>query len=64
MEAEGAEDRLMAFRRLVAIAGNTLPIRDLADALLLTWSEKRRREWILEYWNAAPSPAPAKDAHP
>ena len=72
MEADGPEDRLAAFRRLVAIAGNTLPVRDLAAALL-DWSDARRTRWVLEYWNAAPpaaapaAPPPAalaKDAHP
>ncbi len=64
MEADGADERLVALRRLVAIAGAVLPARDLAAALL-DWTDARRTRWILEYWNAAPSPAAAaKDAHP
>ena len=67
MEADGADERLVAFRRLVAIAGAVLPARDLAAALL-DWTDVRRTRWVLEYWNAVPpsaSPAtPAKDAHP
>ena len=69
MEAEG-EDRLAAFRRLVAIAGGTLPVQDLAAALL-DWSESRRIRWVFDYWNpvapaattASPNPT-TKDATP
>lgn len=64
METVDWDDRLAAFRRLVALAGGTLPVRDLAGALLF-WTDMRRQRWVLDYWNAIPpqSPAaPAKDA--
>ena len=51
MEADGADERLTAFRRLVALAGGALPVADLAGALLV-WSENRRRRWIYDYWDA------------
>jgi len=54
MEADGVEERLTAFRRLVAIAGGTLPVRDLA-ASLLDWSDGRRVRWVYEYWNVNPA---------
>lgn len=70
MEADGPDERLLAFRRMAAIAGGALPVRDLAAALL-DWDDRRRTRWIYEYWNALPpaaSPAPtaafAKDATP
>ena len=55
IEADGLDERLTAFRRLVAQAGGSLPVRDLAAALL-DWSEHRRTRWIFDYWNAG-SPA-------
>lgn len=67
MEADGLDERLAAFRRLAALAGGSLPVRDLAEALL-DWSNRRRTRWVFEYWNAippaaaAPAPSPAKDA--
>lgn len=55
MEAVGTDERLVAFRRLVALADNTLPVADLA-LFLLNWTEDRRRRWVYDYWNAgAPS---------
>lgn len=67
MEADNSEDRLIVLRRLIALAGNALPVRDLAAALL-DWTDARRTRWILEYWNAAlpaaSSAAPAKDVYP
>ncbi len=57
MEADTPDERLQAFRRLVALAGGALPVRDLAAALL-DWSDWRRTRWIYQYWNALP-PAPA-----
>jgi CRISPR system Cascade subunit CasB len=67
MEADGHDERLTAFRRLVALAGGALPVADLAAALL-DWSEHRRRRWVYDYWNAgtpaalAPASAPAEDS--
>ena len=70
MEADGLDERLVAFRRLAAIAGGALPVRDLASALL-DWDDRRRTRWVYDYWNAAPPAAPsapiaapAKDATP
>lgn len=59
MEAKEPDERLMAFRRLVALADkNALPVSDLA-ASLLDWTEDRRRRWLYDYWNAGALPAPA-----
>jgi CRISPR system Cascade subunit CasB len=64
MEAEGYDDRLAAFRRLAALAGGILPVRDLAYALL-RWSDATRQRWVFDYWHvAAPSPAPQCPASP
>ena len=59
MEADGWDDRLIAFRRLVAIAKGDLPVRDLAAALL-HWTDNRRRRWVFDYWNPA---SPADQPH-
>lgn len=63
LEAREPDDALAAFRRLVALAGGTLNVEDLAEALL-DWlhprrGDERRRRWIFAYWNANPAPAPA-----
>jgi CRISPR system Cascade subunit CasB len=55
MEASDGDERLTAFRRLVAIADGSLPVPDLAEAML-RWTDHRRRDWVLQYWNAAPTP--------
>ncbi len=52
MEAQTEDERLTAFRRAIALSGGVANITDLAGALL-DWSERRRMEWIFEYWNAA-----------
>jgi CRISPR system Cascade subunit CasB len=58
MEADTLDERLTAFRRLVALAGGTVNVRDLAVALL-AWNETRRIRWIYDYWNAGqPTAAP------
>jgi CRISPR system Cascade subunit CasB len=51
MEATSEDERLIAFRRLVALAGGALNLADLADALL-DWSEWTQRRWVYDYWNA------------
>jgi CRISPR system Cascade subunit CasB len=51
MEATTDDERLTAFRRLVALAGGALNLTDLADALL-NWSEETQRRWVYDYWNA------------
>ena len=64
LEASGLDERLIAFRRLAALAGGRLPVADLA-ASLLDWNEPRRRRWVYDYWNAGqPSAArsPAQEA--
>ena len=62
MEADGLDERLVSFRRLVALAGGKLPVRDLAEALL-HWSMPLRTRWVFEYWNTTP-PAAASVAAP
>lgn len=57
MEAEDADERLLAFRRLVALADGALNAHDLADAVL-NWSPRRRQRWVYHYWNAGEPPAP------
>jgi CRISPR system Cascade subunit CasB len=65
IEADGEEERLISFRRALALAGGALNVRELAAACL-DWSEFRRRRWIFEYYAArfaAPSDEPTnKDA--
>jgi len=51
MEATTGDERLTAFRRLIALAGGALNLTDLADALL-NWSEWTQRRWVYDYWNA------------
>ncbi|MFC7557404.1 type I-E CRISPR-associated protein Cse2/CasB [Pseudoroseomonas wenyumeiae] len=51
LEAESPDERLTAFRRLVALAGGRLNVTDLADALL-HWTEGTKRRWIYDYWKA------------
>lgn len=64
MEASDADERLSAFRRLVAMTRGAVPVPDLATALL-RWTDERRRDWVLQYWNAtAQSPALAPAAEP
>lgn len=59
MEADSPDERLAAFRRLVALTGGTLPVRDLATALL-DWNDHRRTRWVYDYWNVArPDATPA-----
>ncbi|UFN49150.1 type I-E CRISPR-associated protein Cse2/CasB [Roseomonas sp. OT10] len=61
MTAVTPDERLAAMRRLVALAGGALNLRDLAGALLY-WTEERRRHWTYDYWGvgqpANPRPSP------
>ena len=58
MEADTEDERLIAFRRLAAIAGKKLNIADFSAALL-NWSDERKRRWIYDYWNAGQIDTPA-----
>ena len=51
MEAATPDERLIALRRMVALAGGRLNVRDLTDALLI-WNDRRRQRWVYDYWNA------------
>ena len=51
MEAATPDERLIALRRMVALAGGRLNVRDLADALLI-WNDRRRQRWVYDYWDA------------
>ena len=57
IEAATPDERLIALRRLVALAGGSLDLHDLTDALL-NWSDKRRQRWVYDYWNAGRVAAP------
>jgi CRISPR system Cascade subunit CasB len=63
MEARSHDERLVAFRRMAALAGGSLPVRDLAGALL-DWSDRRRSRWIYDYWNAGRPAAPETQTTP
>ncbi len=67
LETATPDERLIAFRRLVAFAEGTLDLRDLAAALL-GWTEERRRRWVYDYWDAgrpaADTTTPAEDTAP
>lgn len=61
LEAVEPDERLAAFRRMVALADGRVPVFDLARSLL-DWTEERRRRWIYNYWNAGlPVAAPAAE---
>lgn len=60
LAADTREERLVAFRRAVALADRTLDVRDLAHALL-DWSERRRVAWAFAYHAVPP---PGTDADP
>lgn len=48
MQTEG-DDLLTQMRRLVQMAGGTVNVRDLADAILY-WGDHVRKEWTFEYY--------------
>lgn len=52
LQAETEDERLAAFRRLVAIADRTLNVSDLAGSLWNWSDERRRRAWIYAYHDA------------
>lgn len=58
--ADTPQDRLIALRRVVAMADGTINVRELAAACL-DWSDDRRRRWIFEYY-AAGRAAPGANA--
>ena len=53
LAAETLEERLIAFRRLVALLGGEVNLRDLAR-LLLNWNERNRIALVFDYHGAAP----------
>lgn len=57
IQADVPEDKLIQFRRLLALADRKANVTDLASALL-DWSERRRRDWIFRYYAGEP---PARD---
>jgi CRISPR system Cascade subunit CasB len=59
IEADAPEERLIALRRAVALAGDAINVRELAAACL-DWSAVRRQRWIFEYY-AAGFAAPGAD---
>ncbi len=61
MEAETPDERLISMRRLVALAGNSLSVTGLAEALL-NWTEWRQRDWVYQYWNAGQTSAPTQES--
>ena len=68
LEASEPDECLAAFRRLVALAGGEVNLRDLTRALF-DWpnpyqAEETKRRWIFAYWNASPAQASAPGATP
>jgi CRISPR system Cascade subunit CasB len=61
LAAETAEERIIAFRRAVALAGYTANVADLADALL-NWSDRKRVAWAFAYHNVTPPESGAATA--
>ena len=59
LNADTPGERLTAFRRLIALTGNKVNVRDLTDSLLWWDDEKRRTRWVYDYWNAGQPAAPA-----
>jgi CRISPR system Cascade subunit CasB len=68
LEASEPDECLIAFRRLLALAGGEANCRDLARALF-DWpdrfrAEEAKRRWVFAYWNANPVNAPAEAPAP
>jgi CRISPR system Cascade subunit CasB len=53
LTADTIEDRLIAFRRVVALLGGRAHVPNLATALL-DWSERTRIIWAFDYHNVPP----------
>ncbi len=53
LTAETVEERLIAFRRVVALLGGGANVPDLAHALL-DWSERTRIAWAFDYHGVPP----------
>ena len=51
MEADTADERLLAFRRAVALAGRRINVTDLARSLL-NWNDRQRQRWLYAYHDA------------
>lgn len=51
LQAGTEDERIIAFRRAVALAGGRMNVPDLAGSLL-DWNDGRRRRWIMDYHNA------------
>jgi CRISPR system Cascade subunit CasB len=64
LDAATPDERLIAFRRMVALADGALPVRDLALSLL-RWNDRCRQRWTYDYWDAGrrteASPTPAEE---
>jgi CRISPR system Cascade subunit CasB len=52
LTSDTPEEKLVAFRRMAALAGGTLNVTDLASALLY-WNDQTRQRWIYAYYDAA-----------
>lgn len=50
IRAAAPEERLVQFRRAVALAGGRMNVREMAAACL-DWSSRRRRQWVLDYFD-------------
>ena len=57
LQADTADEQLIGFRRLVALAGRNLNVRDLASALW-RWDDADRRRWVYAYYNAPINDSP------
>jgi CRISPR system Cascade subunit CasB len=53
--AETPEERLIALRRAVLLAGAAINVRDVAAACL-DWSDTRRRRWLFQYHDVPDQP--------
>lgn len=64
MAADGEAELARQFRRAVAIAGGKANVRDLEYVLLYWSSERTRRRFVFDYYDAADSaPEPDDAAH-
>ena len=54
LAAEGEEELMIQFRRIVAIADRTANIDDLTKSIL-KWDEDRKVRWVFAYWGDSAS---------